>query len=172
MSDPDEIPKKDKPKKAPPANLVIPAKKPALTKAERRALQEKQRAEKEQRQTGGGGGSNSNSNNKKGEDSTATTTVTSAVATTTTTTTTSTTTTKTPSKPLKTSSSSEEVSKVGKIPNDNDSKDDKAIDLFSHLPQYQGTFFYVILLVDMFGRSEHGPRGTSTIDHSPFSFVA
>mmetsp|Transcript_101959 Transcript_101959/g.285778 ORF Transcript_101959/g.285778 Transcript_101959/m.285778 type:complete len:448 (+) Transcript_101959:46-1389(+) len=35
-----------KEKKAPPANLVIPPKKPKLSKAERRALQEKQRAEK------------------------------------------------------------------------------------------------------------------------------
>lgn len=41
---PEERAKKDK--KAPPANLVIPPKKPKLTKAERRALQEQQRAAK------------------------------------------------------------------------------------------------------------------------------
>ncbi len=41
-----EVEELKKEKKVPPPNLVIPPKKPKLNKAERRALQEKQRAEK------------------------------------------------------------------------------------------------------------------------------
>ena len=47
-------PKKEK--KAPPEGLVIPPKKPKMTKAERRALQEAQRAAKTAGGGGGGGG--------------------------------------------------------------------------------------------------------------------
>jgi len=50
----DAVPKKKKDKKPPPG-LVIPPKRPKLTKAERRALQEKQRAAKAATQGGKGG---------------------------------------------------------------------------------------------------------------------
>ena len=61
-------PKKDKKK---PQNLVIPPKKPKLTKAERRALQEKQRADKAanggQKKKGGGDGDGGAKKGKGGE---------------------------------------------------------------------------------------------------------
>jgi hypothetical protein len=108
-------PKPDK--KAPPANFVIPPKKPKLDKAERRALQEKQRAEKasrEQRQQQGGGDKKTQGFTDlapKAESSSF-----------------STTTAPPKSKPTPTA---EEIKSEKKV-------DDKAIDLFSHLPQYQG----------------------------------
>jgi hypothetical protein len=108
-------------KKAPPANLVIPPKKPKLGKAERRALQEQQRAEKANRgQPPQGGADNHHKKTPVAAVAASEPTPKSDV---------SSTALKTPNKAA---SKAEETKVVEKT------MDDKAIDLFSHLPPYQG----------------------------------
>lgn len=111
----EEKPKKEK--KAPPPDLVIPEKKPKLSKAERRALQEKQRAEKaskQQQPTDGGGGPAKPTPVVPKVESDA------------------------PSKPAPKATKPPQSSSASEEPPKVSTTDDKTIDLFSHLPQYQG----------------------------------
>ena len=123
--------KKDK---APPPNLVIPPKKPKLTKAERRALQEAQRAAKAGKAGGGGEGGGSKpkpqpQGNSQGEGQ--------------------------PLKQQNQQPSKQDNSKSGgeagygndgesggrgggTIRDQDSGNNDKAIELFSHLPPYRG----------------------------------
>lgn len=123
MTEGEEKPKSEK--KAPPPNLVIPPKKPKLSKAERRALQEKQRAEKaarsQQPQSGGGVSSGENQKPQSAHDTKPEASTTASKAATAT------------AKPTTTGVSSSDATTTTQK-----KVDDKSIDLFSHLPRYQG----------------------------------
>ena len=111
-------------KKAPPANLVIPPKKPKLTKAERRALQEAQRAAK-----AAGGGKPQKQPQKQQQQ-------------------------KQQSQPQGIKKDGEQSTQSQQQTDKNasantqarkETTDDKTVDLFSHLPQYRGTWLIFFL---------------------------